>query len=199
MAVHRLWIYLAQFFSMLAKRSSRGKAILDKYGRSAREQAFEYFNEGKRPSQLPDLGVRKATIYRYYQAWKHGGRRGPWGLLKKLLLRDLEARQLLAAHYGVPDDEVLEAVRRARNRSQLKKLLRVDEIQLLDDILEDARELQLAAVVRRLRRCSTTAARKGGILHEAQRMGIAPGELLSLLLARNQAEEERQMRRRRMR
>ncbi len=171
------WRLLARFFDRLARRSSLGRGIRDQSGRSARERAFSYFGQGKRPSQLPDLGVRKATLYRYHQAWKHRSRRGPWRLLKILLLRDLEARQLLAAHYGVSDGEVLEAVRRARNRSQLKKLLRVDELHLLDNVLEDARQLQLAAVVHRLRRCSTTAARKGGILHEAQRMGIAPGEL----------------------
>lgn len=190
----RFWRFLAQFFNNLAKRPLRGKAILDGYGRSVRERAFDHFNEGLRPAQLPDLGVPKRTLYRYFQSWKRGGKRGPWRVLKQLLMRDLEARQVLAGHFGVSDDEVLQAVRRARNRTQLKKLLRVDEILLLDNILEDARELQLAAVVHRLRRCSTTAARKGGIVHEAQRMGIAPGELLSLLLERNQAEEERQMR-----
>ena len=43
----------------------------DSEGRSARERSFEWFDEGCRPSQLPDLGVKPRTLYRYFQSWKH--------------------------------------------------------------------------------------------------------------------------------
>ena len=29
--------------------------------------SFDYFQQGMRPSQLPDLGVKRVTLYRYYE------------------------------------------------------------------------------------------------------------------------------------
>ena len=37
---------------------------------SVRSRAFKHFDAGLRPSQLPDLGVPRETLYRYFQAWK---------------------------------------------------------------------------------------------------------------------------------
>ena len=133
------------------------------------------------------------TIYRYHQSWKHKEGQGSWRVLKKLLMQDPGTRQVLAGHFGVSGDELLEAVKGARNRTELKSRLGADGIELTEDTLEDARELELAAVVRRLRGCPTTAARKARLVREARRIGTSPCELLLTLAERNRAARGRRM------
>lgn len=38
--------------------------------RGAKQQAFDAFDQGQRPSQLNVRGVKRTTFYRYYQQWK---------------------------------------------------------------------------------------------------------------------------------
>ena len=50
---------------------------------SARSKAFVHFDRGLRPAELPDLEVKKETVWRYFQDWKklHSGE----GWLQKAL------------------------------------------------------------------------------------------------------------------
>jgi len=47
-------------------------SINHKESKSKKAQAFELFNEGKRPSdsEVKSLGIKPESAYRYYQAWK---------------------------------------------------------------------------------------------------------------------------------
>ncbi len=38
--------------------------------RGAKKLAFEAFDRGERPSQANIKGLKKATLYRYFQEWK---------------------------------------------------------------------------------------------------------------------------------
>ena len=93
----------------MAKKSIRGKAIRDKSGLSARQRAFSYFYQGLRPSQLPDLGVPMATIYRYYQAWKHRHEDIEFRVLKKLFKEDAGLRSKLTKKLGISEQELADA------------------------------------------------------------------------------------------
>jgi len=47
-------------------------ATLDKRKDTKKAQAFELFNEGKRPSdfEVKSLGIKPNSAYRYYQHWE---------------------------------------------------------------------------------------------------------------------------------
>jgi hypothetical protein len=47
-------------------------SINHKESKSKKAQAFQLYNEGKRPSdsEVKSLGIKPETAYRYYQDWK---------------------------------------------------------------------------------------------------------------------------------
>lgn len=47
--------------------------------RRGKDEAFEAFDQGQRPSQVNIRGIKRQTLYRYFQQWKKGGRDVPAG------------------------------------------------------------------------------------------------------------------------
>jgi hypothetical protein len=176
-----IWASLARFFDNRAKKSSRGKAKRDKYGRSVRQRAFDYFSQGLRPSELPDMGVPMTTIYRYHQSWKHRRKDLAWSVSKKALMGDPELTRELADHLGVSQDEFVEALKRSRNPAQFRKKLRTEDTKELERIIEESRKLHLERLVHELSRCAGMAGKRAILERAAGRMGTTVGEVMLML------------------
>lgn len=125
--MYKLWAFLARFSSKMAKKSLRGKAIRDKSGLSARQRAFSYFYQGLRPSQCPDLGVPMATIYRYYQAWKHRYEDIEFRVLRKVFKEDAGLRLMLTKKLGISEQDMAEALKGCRNPTQFRRRLGIEK------------------------------------------------------------------------
>jgi hypothetical protein len=63
----------------------------DQSGRSLRQQAFELFDGGSRPSQIYKQKLIQAsprTLFRYFEDWKKENNRPSYSILKKAMRRD---------------------------------------------------------------------------------------------------------------
>lgn len=105
----------------LFQRKSRKYPIKrDEYGRSARQRAFELFKEGKRPAQIykPELipGIKKNTLYRYYEDWKKLEGGPSYATLKKLMKVSPEFTEgvvlSLSKNLGMTRQEVIRRMQR---------------------------------------------------------------------------------------
>ena len=188
--MYRLWCFLAQFFDRLAKKSSRGKAKRDQYGWSARQRAFYHFDKGLRPSQLPDLGVAKKTIYRYYQSWKGRYKESSWRILRKVLM-DPEHGQEASNLLGISHEQLVEALKRSRSAAQFRKRVGLDEAVLLQKLCEEARQQDLDRLIHRLGRCQDFEEWRVKLEQEAKRLGMSWGELIVALRDRARAANHR--------
>jgi len=113
--MYKFWSLPKHYFNKVAKKSHRGKAKTDEFGRSARQRAFRYFSQGLRPWQLPDLGVPMTTIHRYFESWKHQGEDFQFRLAKKLLTSETASREKVARQLGVSGQALMEALKGSRS------------------------------------------------------------------------------------
>ena len=162
-------------------KPSRGKAKCDEFGRSVRQRAFDYFRQGLRPSQLPPMGVPKATIYRYFQHYKHREKEIQFRLLKQLLTSDSGFREEAAKLFDVQESVFLEALKGARSVEQVKRRLKLEETQELGKLIEEARRLDLKRLTEELRHCSSLEEREAKFREAAHVMGISEEQLIVAL------------------
>ncbi|MFC1902674.1 hypothetical protein ACFLX4_01210 [Chloroflexota bacterium] len=192
--MYRIWACLASFFYKLASKSSRGRAISSKYHNSARDAAFYHFNQGLRPSELPDLGVKKETLYRYYQSWKRRHIESSWRLAIRLLKTSPQAKAKLAEVWGVPESEIDMALKHCRSTTQLKKRLGIDTGEKLEDLIGEFNRLQLDGIIGKLRKCESPGHMLSELEAAARRMEMGKGEFMVLLIRHIQKlKEERSL------
>jgi len=153
--MYRFRAFTARFFNKMVKKSKKGKAKLDKSGRSVRQRAFSYFHQGLRPSQLPDLGVPRTTIYRYFQSFKHRDKEVQFRPLKRLLTSETASREKVARQLGVSAEALMEALKGSRSVAQLEKRLRLEDTKQLEHLVEQAGRLDLERLIKGLRRCQS--------------------------------------------
>jgi hypothetical protein len=76
---------------LLFRKHRRYPIRRDKSGRSLRQQAFDFFDEGSRPHQLYKQKLVQAipkTLFRYYEDWKKINNRPSNSILKKAMGRE---------------------------------------------------------------------------------------------------------------
>ena len=85
----------------------------DEEGRSLRQQAFELFDDGYRPSQIYKqqlVAASQKTLFRYYEDWKKKGSNRRYRILKEVRRRNPDITQQLIGDLstvlGVPVEEV---------------------------------------------------------------------------------------------
>lgn len=95
-------------------KSRRYPIIRDEYGRSARQQAFDYFAEGYRPAQIFKqelIPVPIETLFRYYEDWKKQKHRVPYSTLRKYMRKNPEFSEQyitrLAEYFEVPKEKII--------------------------------------------------------------------------------------------
>lgn len=88
--------------------------IRDEYGRSARRQAFDLFDEGYRPARIYKenlIPVSMKTLLRYFEDWKKQKHRASLSLIKKWLKEDQEFSekyiQMLADYFEVSTQDII--------------------------------------------------------------------------------------------
>ena len=182
----RIWAYLARFFHKLARRSSRGKAIRDQYGWSARQQAFDYFNKGLRPSQLPDLGVQKTTKYRYFQQWKNRYEKLHLKMAKKMLALHPASREWLAQKLGISEEALVKCIKQSRTAAQLKRALYQTENKQFEMLIEQGWRLSFEAVVSELQGCCNMEERWAKLGEVSKRLGVTRSQFIIQLGEMNQ-------------
>ena len=86
----------------------------DEYGRSARQQAFDLFTEGYRPSKIFKenlIPVPIKTLFRYYEDWKKQKHRTSLSLIKKWIKEDREFSEkvirMLADYFEVSPQDII--------------------------------------------------------------------------------------------
>ncbi len=176
--MYKILSFPKHYFNKLVKKSHRGKAKTDEFGLSVRQRAFRYFDQGLRPSQLPDLGVPITTIYRYFEFWKHRDQELQFRILKRLLKNETASRENVAKQLGVSGQALMEALKGSRSMAQLKKKLMLDESHQLEQFMEQTKLLYLKRDIEELRHCSSLEEREAKLLEVANRMGIGEGELV---------------------
>jgi len=179
--MHKFWSFPKHYFNNLVKKSQRGKAKTDESGFSVRQRAFRYFDQGLRPSKLPDLGVPMTTIYRYFESWKHRGEDFQFRLLKRLLKSETASREKIARLIGVSEQALMEALKDSRSMTQLKQKLMLEESRQLEQFMEQARQLDLERDIEELRHCSSIEERKAKFHEVVNRMGVGEEELILAL------------------
>ena len=100
---------------LFEKRGGRRYPIKrDQSGRSLRQQAFELFDAGSRPSHIYNKRLVDAspkTLFRYYEDWKRDNRRPSSSVLKRSTDRHPELAEEgvreLSAQLGIPAAEVI--------------------------------------------------------------------------------------------
>jgi len=112
----------------------------DEYGRSLRQQAFDFFTKGYRPAQIFKGGLVPATsmktLLRYFEDWKKKKHRTSRSILIKMMKSNPEFTekyvQMMADYVEVPPEDILARIQRPWGIEQLtrgelpdKKLLRI--------------------------------------------------------------------------
>jgi hypothetical protein len=95
-------------------KSRKHPIIRDEYGRSARQQAFELYKKGYRPSQIFKeklIPVPMKTLLRYFEEWKKRTGHVPKSILKEYLKEKSEfsprSIKLLAKYFGVSEGQII--------------------------------------------------------------------------------------------
>ena len=169
----------------LSGKPKRGRAVRDKHGQSARQRAFDYFQQGLRPSQLPDLGVAKTSIYRYYQSWKHRDKELGFRLAKRAIAADQDLKEALVQHLGVTEDELTAALRRSRTAAQLKVKLGQPENKKVERLIGRVWRLTFEAIIGELGKCRILEERLSMIQATSRRLGLTEAQLISQLVEMN--------------
>jgi len=86
----------------------------DEYGRSLRQQAFELFNEGYRPSQIFKgnlVAASMKTLLRYFEDWKKKKHRISRSVFRRIMMGNPDSTekyvQMLADYFEVPSEEII--------------------------------------------------------------------------------------------
>ena len=127
---------------------------------------------------MPDLGVPKTTICRYFQSWKHHAREVQFRLLKRLLTSETASREKVARMLGVSEEALMEALKGFRSVAQLEKRLRLEDTKQLEHLAEQAGRLDLKRLIKELRSCQSLEEREAKFREAASRMGVSEGEPL---------------------
>ena len=95
-------------------KSRKYTIIRDEYGRSARQQAFDYFAEGYRPAQIFKQGlipVPIETLFRYFEDWKKQKHRTSLSIIKKYMKESPEFSEkyikMLADYFEVSTQDIV--------------------------------------------------------------------------------------------
>ena len=115
-----------------SRRKRRYPIRRDAEGRSARARAFEFFEQGLRPSELPDLGVTQPTLYRYFESWKHRDREALDRIANRILRQTPDLQQKVAASLGLSLADVADASAQRNPRAALQPKIRARLLLLLD-------------------------------------------------------------------
>lgn len=101
-------------FPFEKRRQRRYPIRRDKSGRSLRQQAFELFDAGSRPSDIHNEKLVQAsprTLFRYYEDWKRDNNRPSPSMLKKATTRHPELTEQrvreISEQLGMPVGEVI--------------------------------------------------------------------------------------------
>ncbi len=175
----------AHLIYRLSRKPKHGQAVRNKLGQSARQQAFDYFQQGLRPSQLPDLGVAKVSIYRYYQSWKHRDRELDFRMAKRAIASDREMREALVKHLGVTEYELMSALKGSRSATQLKTKLRQTEGKKVEMLIGRVWRLTIEGIIIQLGGCRTLEERLARLQVISRRLGVTEAQLISQLVEMN--------------
>ena len=100
----------------------------DEYGRSARQQAFDLFTEGYRPSQIFKEGlvpVSMKTLLRYFEDWKKKKHRASRSILRKIMKNNPEFTekyvQMMADYFEVPAEDIMVRIQKPWGIEQLTR------------------------------------------------------------------------------
>ena len=100
----------------------------DEYGRSARRQAFAFFSEGYRPSQVFKeslIPVSMKTLLRYFEDWKKQKHRMSRSILRRIMKKNPEFSdefvKKLADYYGVSKEDIIIRMRKPWGITSLSK------------------------------------------------------------------------------
>ena len=179
--MNKILSFTKHYFNKLVKKSQRGKAKTDESGFSVRQRAFRYFDQGLRPSKLPDLGVPTTTIYRYFESWKHRGEDFQFRLAKRLLKSETASREKVAKQLGVSGQALMEALKGSRSVTQVEKKLRLEESRQLEQFMEQTKQLDLKRVIKELRNSSSLEEREAKLREATNRMGVGEEALILAL------------------
>lgn len=110
----------------LGKKSRKYQIKRDEYGRSARQRAFDDFDDGKRPAKVALMvGISFRTACRYFADWKRQPKnlQMRYRIAKAVLKNDREFREKtvksLAANLGMSKAEVAMRLQRPWGLKQL--------------------------------------------------------------------------------
>ena len=100
----------------------------DEYGRSLRHQAFEFFSEGYRPSQIFKenlIAASMKTLLRYFEDWKKQKHRCSRSTLKKYMRENPQFTekyvQMLADYFKVPPEDIIVRIQKPWGIEQLTR------------------------------------------------------------------------------
>ena len=109
-------------------KSRKYPIIRDEYGRSARQQAFDYFAEGYRPAQIFKqelIPVPIETLFRYYEDWKKQKHRVPYSTLRKYMRKNPEFSEkyikMLADYFEVSTQDIVLRIQKPWGITSLSK------------------------------------------------------------------------------
>ncbi len=112
----------------LFHKSRKHPIIRDEHGRSAKQQAFDLYNKGYRPSQISKeklIPVPKETLFRYYEDWKKRSGVTSRSTFKKFMKENPEFSEKfvksLADYFGVSTEDIILRMQRPWGITRLSK------------------------------------------------------------------------------
>jgi hypothetical protein len=117
---------IRKFVPIGPKKGRKYPIKRDEFGRSARQRAFELFDQGMRPTEVARMmDVKPKTLYRYFQDWKKQGANleGRCQVVRKIV-RGSEgfspkAIGIVAEASGMAEEEVIERLQKPWGLKQL--------------------------------------------------------------------------------
>jgi uncharacterized protein with von Willebrand factor type A (vWA) domain len=100
----------------------------DEYGRSLRQQAFAFFDNGYRPAQVYKqqlVAASQKTLFRYFEDWKKKVHKVPYSHITKLMKQNPEFSEyvikMLADYFNVSAEQVILRMQKPWGLMQLLK------------------------------------------------------------------------------
>jgi pyrimidine operon attenuation protein/uracil phosphoribosyltransferase len=132
-----------------------------------------------------ELGVAKASIYRYYQSWKNSGKDLDFRMAKRAIASDPDLKAALVKHLGVTEGGIMAVLRQSRSASQLKIKLGQTDNEKVDVLIGRTCRATLEAIVVQLGSCRTLEERAATLQVISRRMGVTEAQLISQLVEMN--------------
>ncbi len=124
----------------------------DEYGRSLRQQAFEFFNEGYRPAQIFKenlIAASMKTLLRYFEDWKKQKHKVNRATFRKYMRENPEFTekyvQMLADYFEVTPEDIIVRLQKPWGIEQLTRANLPDNKLLR---LQSEKEIRLEAALR---------------------------------------------------